>query len=218
WADISTGECFVADLAAEAVGDELARIDPAELILSPQARQALAERHLLPPSLAERITERAPDQFDSEAGAERVRDHFGGAVDPSAWSRAVRAALGALLDYATETQKGARVALRPPLAEAASRHMQIDAATRVSLELLVTQRGETRGALRAAIDMTQTPAGARLLATRLAAPLIDAREINDRLDMVDALIEDAIAAARLRGALKAAPDITRALSRLALER
>jgi len=218
WADISTGECFVSDLAAEAVGDELARIDPAELILAPATRQALAGRHLLPPSLAERITERAPDAFDSEAGAERVRDHFAGAADPSAWSRAVRAALGALLDYATETQKGARVALRPPVSETAARHMQIDAATRASLELLVTQRGETRGALRATIDMTMTPAGARLLAARLAAPLVDARAINDRLDMVDALIEDAIAATRLRGALKSAPDITRALSRLALER
>src|SRR5690606_32039255 len=160
WADISTGESFVADLAAEAVGDELARIDPAELIVSPQARQVLAERHLLPPTLSDRVTERAPECFDSETGATLARDHFAGAVDPSAWSRAVRAAVGALLDYTRETQKGARVPLRPPVFEAAARHMQIDAATRASLEVLTTQRGESRGSLRATIDMTVTPAGA----------------------------------------------------------
>src|SRR5215217_1241613 len=34
WADISTGDTAVIDLATEAIADELARIDPAELLLS----------------------------------------------------------------------------------------------------------------------------------------------------------------------------------------
>src|SRR5690606_6247533 len=38
WADISTGETFTADLAAEQVLDELARIDPAELLMSGPTR------------------------------------------------------------------------------------------------------------------------------------------------------------------------------------
>ena len=49
----------------------------------------------------------------------------------------------------------------------------IDAATRANLELMRTLSGERRGALIAAIDRTVTPAGARLLGARLAAPLTD---------------------------------------------
>src|ERR1700744_3364339 len=41
WADISTGEMAVIDLAAEAVADELARIDPAELLLTELTAEAL---------------------------------------------------------------------------------------------------------------------------------------------------------------------------------
>ncbi len=46
--------------------------------------------------------------------------------------------------------------------------MAIDAATRVSLELLETQRGQEKGSLRHEIDLAVTPPGSRLLARRLA--------------------------------------------------
>jgi DNA mismatch repair protein MutS len=56
------------------------------------------------------------------------------------------------------------------------------------------------------------------LANRLAAPLCQADPINDRLDAVERLFDDTLLRTRLRQDLKAAPDIARALSRLALER
>src|SRR5690606_22055121 len=143
---------------------------------------------------------------------------FEGAVDPTAFSRTARAALGALIAYVAETQKGAGVPLRLPRREAASEHMQIDAATRSSLELLVTQRGDTRGSLRGTVDLTVTGAGARLFAGRLAAPLNDPAAINARLDALDVLIDNSIETDALRKGLRAAPDIARALTRLTLER
>src|SRR5690606_16853974 len=96
--------------------------------------------------------------------------------------------------------------------------MAIDAATRQSLEILQTQRGQSKNSLRHAIDLTVTAPGARLLANRLAAPLRDAAAINARLDAVSRLVEDTILRAKLRSELKAVPDLARALSRLALER
>ena len=118
-----------------------------------------------------------PTLFDSETAARKHATHAfaGGDVDPTAFSRAGRSALGALLAYVARKPEGrrrSRCARRPP--KQPPRHMAIDAATRVSLELLVTQRGTEKGSLRDEIDLCVTPAGSRLLARRLAAPLRDA--------------------------------------------
>lgn len=219
WADISTGETFVTDLTAAELADEMARIDPAELLLTDAARVALVERHLFPPAWAAVATIVAPETVDSEVAGQVLRRSFAADVfDPSDLSRAGRAALGALVGYVGESQKGRMALLRPPLSDAAHSSMAIDAATRASLEILQTQRGQAKGSLRHAIDLTVTAPGARLLAGRLAAPLRDARRINGRLDAVGRLHDDTLLRARLRGELKAAPDLARALSRLALER
>ena len=216
WADISTGDTAVIDLGTDAIADELARIDPAELLLSEATRDALRAAHVILPQAA--IALLPTEHFDSETGARTIRDSFAGAVDPTAFSRGGRAALGALIGYVLESQKGGTLALRPPDAERTSAHMAIDAATRASLELLVTQRGQEKGALRHQIDLCVTPPGSRLLARRLAAPLCDAAEINARLDAVETLCGDTTRTARLRAALKSVPDITRALTRLTLDR
>nr|WP_291389548.1 DNA mismatch repair protein MutS [Devosia sp.] len=217
WADVSTGETAVLDLSAAALGDELARIGPAELLLAEAARVALAEARLVLPDMA--LTVLDGTAFDSEQAVARIAAAFpSGEVDPTAFSRAARAALGALVDYVRESQKGVPVALRPPSAERLTSHMAIDAATRVSLELLETQRGAERGSLRHEIDLTVTPPGSRLLARRLAAPLCDAGRINARLDAVSTFVADGLVTQRLRAELKAVPDLTRALTRLALGR
>ena len=62
--------------------------------------------------------------FDSEAAAARIAEAFGGEVDPTAFARAGRSALGALIAYVRETQKGAPLALRLPAAEDVSAHMR----------------------------------------------------------------------------------------------
>ncbi|KKB07868.1 DNA mismatch repair protein MutS [Devosia chinhatensis] len=219
WADISTGESFVADLSAEQLADEMARIAPAELILADATRAVLAERHLFAPAWAAIAASIPPQSADSEAVLPLLRAAFPAErFDPTALSRAGRAALGALVGYVGESQKGRQAALRPPVLDAAAQAMTIDAATRSSLEILLTQRGQAKGSLRAAIDMSVTAPGARLLAARLAAPLRQSRPINERLDAVGRLVDDGLLRARLRQDLKAAPDLARALSRLSLER
>jgi len=219
WADVSTGETFTADLAAEQLQDELARIDPAELLLTEATRATLVERHLFAPNWAG-IAHAAPaESFDSEAAATLLREALpGGYFDPSALSRAARSALGALIAYVREAQKGVGGVLRAPRPDGAAPHMAIDAATRASLELHQTQRGQQRGSLRQVIDLTVTAPGSRLLSARLAAPLADAAAINERLDAVGLLANDTLLTGRLRADLKAVPDLARAMTRLALER
>ena len=216
-ADVSTGESFLTELAPEALGDELAGLDPAELLVTETVRDWLEEHRFIGPDLMARLTVVPAELFDSEAGAARIAEAFAD-TDPSAFSRAGRSALAALVAYVADTQKGAPLALRPPERRGAHAVMAIDAATRSSLELIVTNRGETRGALRAAMDKTVTAGGARLLTRRLNAPLTDPLAINTRLDMVEYMLERADLAGRLRQRLRAIPDITRALTRLTLGR
>ncbi len=188
WADISTGESWVIDCDRESLADELARIDPAELVLSALTRETLrrsghsAARPRRASDRARSATFRFRDRRRSD-----LRETFAD-LDPTAFTRAAPLGPGRADRLCRrDARRARRIALRPPQAERRGAAMAIDQATRLSLELLVTNRGETRGSLRQAIDMTVTSAGSRLLARRLAAPLADAEAINERLDMVEAV-------------------------------
>jgi DNA mismatch repair protein MutS len=94
----------------------------------------------------------------------------------------------------------------------------MDAATRTSLEIQRSRDGGVQHTLLAAVQRTLTPAGARLLANWLAAPLTDPEVITSRQDAWSWLLANRDAATQLRTALRAAPDIARALARLSLNR
>ncbi len=216
WADISTGETWVTGLKKSALNDELSRISPAELIVAQTTLLGLDEP--LPPSgLDTHITPIEGELFNSAAAPDQIAKAFPDhAID--SYSRVAQAALGGLVAYIAQTQKTGPIYLRAPEQQASGGYLTIDAATRNSLELLRTNRGELKGALRDAIDLTVTAAGSRLLARRLSAPLADAKRVNARLDMVQTLFDDVAASSRLRQSLKSVPDLTRALTRLALDR
>ncbi len=116
------------------------------------------------------------------------------------------------------TQVGKTPLLRPPRKESAGSLLIIDAATRANLELVRSNQGSRAGSLLAAIDRTVTAAGARELASRLGSPLTDPATLNARLDAVSYLADEPRLRHDLREALKAAPDLARALARLALGR
>jgi DNA mismatch repair protein MutS len=219
WADVSTGETFTADLQAEQLADELARVAPAELLLTEATCLFLKDQQLFAPAW-ELIAHTAPtESFDSERATTALRQAFSESeFDPTALSRAARAALGAIVGYISEAQKGVGAALRAPMPQAYAGYMVIDQATRASLELHQTQRGQQRGSLRQNIDLTVTAPGSRLLAARLAAPLADATAINARLAAVAMLANDTVLTGRLRAELKNVPDLARALTRLVLDR
>jgi len=219
WADISTGETGLTEIEASGLADLLARLNPSEILLAEGLCQGLTEQRSLPPSMLARITVLGADRFDSEVASALLRETFAdGAFDPSAYSRTVRAAVGALFGYIQETQKGAGLVLAAPLREDGDTLLGIDLATRASLELLEAQRGGQAGSLRAAIDLTVTGAGGREFARRLSAPLAEAGAINARLDAVALLVENLALCDALRDGLKGQPDLARAMTRLALGR
>ena len=215
--EISTAEFRVMECDRLALGAEIARIEPGEIIVSdalyddPDMAQYLRE---LP------VTPLTRDVFDGATAERRLAAYFAVATTESfgTFSRLELTAAAACITYVERTQLGSRPPLSPPTREAAGSALAIDAATRANLELMRTLSGERRGSLSDAIDRTVTVAGARLLGQRLAAPLTDPDQIAQRLDAVALFVSDAAARVDVREQLAAAPDLARSLSRLALAR
>jgi len=219
WVDVSTGSFFVQPLTAGEADAALARLEPGE-VLVPESLLQIDVLADLFGSITDRLTPLPAQRFDSTNGRKRLERLFGVATLDGfgAFGRAEVAAAGALVDYIELTQKGKLPRLNVPERISAGAVMGIDGATRRNLELIRTLTGEHQGSLLAVMDRTITGPGARLLATRLAEPLTDARAIGNRLDAVDALAGFERLREDLRGVLKKCPDMVRALSRLTLGR
>jgi DNA mismatch repair protein MutS len=217
--DISTGRFDLSETDDAGLAAEIARIDPREIVLPDAIRDDPALDGLWRSQRAAMVR-MARDGLDGASAERRIAEWFGVAT-LDGFGRFPRAALmaaAAALAYIARTQVGAKPLLSPPAPGHGGGGMRIDAATRANLELTRTLAGERAGSLLAAVDLTVTPGGARLLAERLAGPLADAAAIDRRLDSVAFLVGDALRRERLRAALRDWPDLPRSLSRLGLDR
>jgi DNA mismatch repair protein MutS len=153
--------------------------------------------------------------FDTTRAEERLRratgaasfDGLGVAMVPVA----LRAA-GAVLAYyerahSVISQELLRIAIRTP-----DGAMRLDAHTRANLELF-TRLGERGTSLLQLLDSTRTPMGTRLLRARLQEPLTDVDAIEQRLDSVQALLDDRDGRRHLRDALTGMRDLERLVAR-----
>ena len=200
------------------IEDELARIGPAEVIYRED------DVHFSPDTTAPwSWTPRPAWTFAEDASRETLckqfsvhnLEGFGFEVEDAP---AIRAA-GAVLTYLQETQRGDLDHFRSLAAHHRTGSLQIDAATRRSLEISRTLRSGSRdGSLLGVIDRTCTPMGSRLLADWTAAPLIDQALIDLRLDAVEELFKDSQLRADVRTTLKQTFDLTRLLGRIATGR
>ena len=217
WLDISTGDVRYSSCPVVRLGPEIARIAPAEVLISENTV----------PSLLEVITETGAaatplvqSMFDSSIGLERLSSAFGvttlnGFGD---FSRAEIAALGALVEYVSITQKDQQPLLRQPVCEDRGDFVTIDAATRRNLELTQTLSGEKKGSVLSVVDRSVTAAGARLLYHRVTTPSQKLGIIEARASAVQFFCENSSVRKAIRNTLKKLPDTERALGRLALAR
>jgi DNA mismatch repair protein MutS len=168
WVDVSTGELSVRETGEASFAADLAAIAPKELV-APDLEDGHPWRMLLSArSGSITVTFQAAHLFDSTGGQRRIMETYNvGSLDGfGEFSRAECGALGALLNYVTLTQAGRLPSLNPPRKAAISETMVIDAATRVSLELLQTQGGARKGSLLWAVDKTAVRAILHLCAMR----------------------------------------------------
>ena len=226
--DLSTGMIRAETVQPGQLADQLARLQPAELLISETLVQALAgdgrtdgleglEKQQLE-NLAGCISSRPNSSFDSRKGEAKLCQLYGvttldGIAD---LNRSALAAAAAVLDYLDTTHRGRPIRLQPISIMTDGGALEMDAATRRSLELSRSLAGSRQGSLLHCLDATRSAAGGRLLAARLAAPLTDRTAIHARLDLAEVMIRDTRLAEAMETALAAMPDLERALSRLGL--
>lgn len=219
WIDMSTGSFQVSETDDQRLASDLAQVSPSELILPDSLLQETDMRQLAENTGAA-VSPVPRTFFDSSTAVDRLSHYFGvKTLDGfGTFSRAELSAAAGILSYVEKTQLGERPPLDPPTREAGAGRMLIDPATRANLELMRTLGGEKQGSLLTTIDRTVTGGGSRLLASRLAGPLINADEISRRHDAIGFFLDNELIRESLRDTLKGVPDIARALSRLALQR
>lgn len=210
WLDMSTGLFETQDIAPPALPALLGRLDPAEILTLGDI------------DLGDHTPRRTPDGIAPPAAQSRRRvaeafaaaslDAFGTFTDAEARAAAM------LLDYVRLTQAGQMPHLSRPVPQGAAGRLELDAATRASLEIARARDGGTSHTLTSAVQRTLTAAGSRLLAAWLAAPLTDVDEITRRQDAWSFLLAAPDTTAQIRSALRAVPDMARAFARLSLGR
>ncbi|MEO1236810.1 MAG: DNA mismatch repair protein MutS [Planctomycetota bacterium] len=245
WAELSTGVFQVATVDAAAVDDELARVNPSELLYCETADGE-------PPTRVAALTIACPRtgrpawQMRQDEAVAALRKQYGVASlagfgldehDP------VLAAAGGLLAYLLETQRsddGVLAHLRPPRKFERARHLVIDQASLASLEVERTLRGEdAEGSLlnvlrRGGSARPQstpgngvknfrgggcvTAMGKRRLRDWLCYPLAERGAIEERQRVVQALVDDPRFAEELAEALDGVHDVPRITARLAVGR
>ena len=202
WLSLASGALRVAEVAPQALDNELRRIDPAEVLCAHELNGFF-------------ITRLPEWHFDVEAGKKRLLKQLGAASLAGFGCEDMTLAIGAcgaLLDYAAKTQGQALAHVTAVSAERAGEYLRLDAATRRNLELTETLRGETAPTLFSLLDECATGMGSRLLRHWLHHPLRDRAALAARHDAVTALQESAI-----HKILRRFSDVERITARLALK-
>lgn len=219
WVDISTGHFRVATSTQTRLLADIMRVEPSEIVVSETLFHDEDMRGTFD-ILGKSVVPQSAVLFDSTVAEDRIKRYYNlSALEgKGTFERAELSAIAAAIGYIEKTQLSERPVLEYPEYDGAGQSLFIDPATRTNLELIRTLSGEKKGSLLKTIDRTVTGGGGRLLAERLMSPLTDPRLINTRLDAVSWFIKDSILSNDIQAALKAVPDMQRALSRISLNR
>lgn len=225
WLDISTGDFYLQEVLLKAKDEGvvlagiLSRLNPVETVISDAYLQNPQIFNVLN-DYRDQLSVLPQARFNSENAKKRLETVFKvEAVEAFGnFTRAEITAAGVLLNYVENTQKGKIPLISKPVKVTESQIMEIDGATRRSLELVEALTGDKNSCLLGVIDRTVTGAGGRLLASRVSNPLKDIEGINRRLDSVEFFTRFNRIRQEVRAILKACPDIERAVSRLSLGR
>lgn len=219
WTELSTGRFEAGVFERNRLLDELARLEPSEVLLRED------DASLSPGNdYGWTVTLRPYWQFNSDEARRQLCQHFGTqSLEGMGWDSQDDApaigAAGAVLAYLQETQKTSLMHLRSLVPRREGRNLEIDAATRRSLELTQTLRDrERQGSLLSVLDQTCTAMGARMLASWLATPLRDPAAIRQRQAAIHELVEDSSLRQLLRSSLSGIYDLQRLLGRVATGR
>ena len=218
-ADVTTGEYLVTEIdSGEKLFDEIYKFMPSELICNEAFYMSGMNLDDMKNRLGITIYSLDAWYFDDAICSQTLKDHFQvgtlnglGIADYDCGMIAA----GALLGYLKETQKTSLSHMSKLIPYTTGRYMLLDSSTRRNLELCETLREkQKRGSLLWVLDKTKTAMGARTLRKYIEQPLINRKDIEDRLNAVEELKDNAISREEIREYLSPVYDLERLVSRI----
>lgn len=218
-ADVTTGDYYVTEVdQEEKLKDEIHKFAPSEIICNEAFYMTGMDFEDLRQRLGIAVYALDSWYFDDETAKKTLLEHFKisdlhglGIKDYECGTIAA----GALLKYLYETQKNNLANMTSLQLYITGKYMIIDSSTRRNLELVETLREkQKRGSLLWVLDKTRTAMGARMLRSFIEQPLIDKKEIEKRLDAVEAFNQNAMFREEIREYLNPIYDLERLISRV----
>lgn len=213
--DISTGEINSTNLEKDKLIEEIAKINPSEILVNEESFHknleniSILNRIYINKNFDENyLSEDIIYKYFSKSYLEKIK------VDEN-----IKKSLAILLNYVYTTQKQVTQNINSIKVYNSSEYMVLDMFTRVNLELTSTIRGSNKkGSLLSVLDKTQTSMGARLLRKYVEEPLINKEKIQKRLDVIEEINNDYMLRCDLIESLKSIYDIERICGKIAFEK
>ncbi len=215
--DISTGEFYSYEVAADKVLQQIESITPSEILIRKQDKD-LFEDFVKKLNLSIRITKIEDWIFNYEYSKDLILGSFktvtlkGFGLEN--FTPGIIAS-GVVLHYLQETQKVALSHITKISAYNPSDYMILDQATKRNLEITYSmQEGGKEGTLIDILDKTVTPMGGRLLKKWISAPLLKKESILRRQESVEDLFKNKTVRINLYNQLKEIGDLERLISKV----
>ncbi|HVN72804.1 MAG TPA: DNA mismatch repair protein MutS [Desulfomonilia bacterium] len=205
--DISTGDFRTAEVSSlKDLEAEIFRVGPNEILASGDG--IVPQGFLVTPFEHPMSKERAGQLLSSHFGT-LTMDGFGLKDTPLALE-----ASGMVLEYVKQAHKAVLPNVTSLRLYNPGRFMMLGPTTKRNLELFEAIAGSQENTLFELLNRTGTAFGARMLSDWISFPLMDAHEINARLDAEENLISQGRTLAAIRDILDAIPDMERIIGRI----
>ena len=219
YVDVTTGDYYLAEFESEnQLLDEIGKVVPSEIICNDPFFVSGIDFADLQARLGMVVSAIDAWYFDEDKCYDTLKHHFKvgslNGLGLDGYSIGIIAA-GAALEYLEETQKISLDHITKITPYVSDRYMLLDRATRRNLELCETMREKAkRGSLFWVLDKTKTAMGARMLRNAIEQPLLSKEEIDQRLDTIEALNQNAINREEIREYLGPIYDLERLISKI----
>ena len=222
--DISTGDFYASEIKETnnfpKLLDEISRFTPAEIIVNEMMSNSSQEIGKIKERFDTYISNEKDVNFLTEQenlfisyeflneNSEKIQDIKN--------KKVMISAVNGLLKYLTDTQKTKLDHINKITVYETTKYMALDINARRNLELTEKMRDKSKkGTLLWVLDKTSTSMGGRLLRRWISDPLIDAAEINKRLEAVDELKNNIILRGEIVEVLKKVYDMERLSAKIA---
>ncbi len=214
--DISTGEFFVGEFPFRDVADQIASIQPSEILVQKrdyEGIESILKRAYTGKTRMPLLTKIDDWVYNYDYGYELLLTHFKTqslkGFGCEHYTTGINAA-GAIMNYLKETQKANLSHISRLRPYETKDYIVLDQSTQRNLEITTQlMAGGGSGTLFSLLDKTLTPMGGRLLKQWIARPLKKLDTINNRLEAVQVFYNDKESLEAARETLDAIGDLER---------